>query len=254
MASQAVSVLLGHPVNKCLHTFRGARSRATVGAAALLVALASPRAARAEPLVYRPVSPASGSPDSSVDIPYTFGTHHFVVREVHGALQVEWGDRPAVSGRLAVPIGALRGGGDTLDCHMRESLGIDYRRSSFPASHVCSGGKLPESGNDAVAYPDITFDVTGVVPAGGRLPLVAGQRIPIVVLGRWTIHGVSHEDRIDARLTLTLDTAGRPRTVRVEAVRKILLADYGIVVKRALVITAGEAATVSLNVMLRVAE
>src|SRR6266567_2018527 len=104
MARQAVGVLTRCRLNKCVRTFVRAMTMATLGAAALLVASASPRAALAEPLIYRPIGSATGSPDSSIDVPYTFGTHHFVVSEVRGALQVEWGDRPAVSGKLAVPL------------------------------------------------------------------------------------------------------------------------------------------------------
>jgi hypothetical protein len=230
----------------------------TLWLAAALLTWTAPRAAHAEPRVYRPVGAAPGSAGNSVDVPYTFGTHHFEVREVRGAVQVEWSETPVVSGRLSVPLGALRGGGETLDCHLRESLGIDYRRSVFPGSHVCSDGKLPASGNDSVAYPEITFEITSVVPkdrrSPGRFPIVAGQKIAVLVLGRWTIHGVSHEDRLEATLTLTLDAAARPHSVRLEAARKVRLSDYGIVVKRALVISAGEEATVRLNLMLLASE
>ena len=237
-------------INKCGNTFTPRVSAATLGLVAALLALAAAHAAHAEPQAYRPVGAAPGSPGNSVDVPYTFGTHHFEVREVRGLVRVEWSETPVVTGKLSAPLAALRGGGDTLECHLRESLGIDYSRSAFPGAHVCSDGRLPASGNDAVAYPEISFEITGVVARGGRFPVVAGRRIPVVILGRWTIHGVSHDDRIEANLTLTLDAAARPRTVRLEATRKVRLSDYGIVVKRALVITAGEEATVRLNLVL----
>jgi hypothetical protein len=237
-------------------------SAVRLGLAVALLALTAAPAVHAEPRAYRPVVAGPGSPGGSVDVPYTFGTHRFEVREVRGLVLVDWSETPVVTGKLAVPLAALRSGGDTLDCHLRESLGIDYHRSAFPGSHVCSDGKLPASGNDAVAYPEVTFEITGVVvndgrPAGrsasgsaSRFAAAAGQRIPAVILGRWTIHGVSHDDRVEANLTLTLDAAARPRTVRIEAARKLRLSDYGVVVKRALVITAGEEATVRLNLVL----
>jgi polyisoprenoid-binding protein YceI len=70
-------------------------------------------------------------------------------------------------------------------------------------------------------------------------------------LGRWTIHGVTRDASIDLRLTVPANQTAHPRWVRVEGERKIRLADYGIQVKRAFVVTAGDEATVKLDVLLR---
>jgi YceI-like domain len=201
--------------------------------------------ARAEPVTYRAAPGPDGAPSLRVDLPYTFGTHQFEVREIKGEVHVEWGGTPAVSGRLAMPLTGLRGGGETLSCHMHEALGLDYTRSAFPGEHVCSGGRLPATGKDAIAFPEIVFEIRGakIAPAGpGRMGLS--------VAGRWTIHGVSRDDTLGLELTPLGGAAAHPRIFRVEGTRKIRLADFGIKVKRALVVTAGEEATVKINLVL----
>jgi hypothetical protein len=220
----------------------------------LVTAAAAGGAAQAEAETYRVAPSPDGAPSLRVDLPYTFGTHSFEVREVHGDLRVDWQGAPSVTGRLSVPITALRGGGETMSCHMHEALGLDYTKSAFPGEHVCSGGRLPATGNDAVAFPEIVFEIKGATLAGNRPPAgpAAHGKIRLSVTGRWTIHGVSRDDTLDLELTPLEGDSAHPRLFRVEGARKIRLASYGIQVKRALVVTAGEEATVKVNLVLRV--
>jgi len=223
--------------------------------ATLLLALSPAHRAHAEAVTYAPVALADQPPGVHIDLPYTFGTHQFDVRDVRGAVRVDWDQGHAVSGRLTVALTALGGDGDTLHCHMRESLGLDYSKSSFPGAHVCDGGKLPAAGKDAVAFPEIAFEIVSAKWAGagaaGTPPLAAGQSARLAASGRWTIHGVRRDDTLDLKLTAVQADATGPRMVRIEGSRKIRLADYGIQVKRALVITAGEEATVKFNLLVK---
>jgi hypothetical protein len=207
--------------------------------------------ARAEPLVYHPVPAVKGSASAEIALPYTFGTHNFEASELAGEVRVDWQAAPVVTGRLTLPLDSLHGGGDTLNCHMREAMGLDYARSQFPRNHVCSGGQLPATGNDAVAFPDITFEIKRVVvdPAHTRSGEYEFWRATAV--GRWTIHGVTRDDSIELRLTVPAGEGAHPRWVQVEGAHKIRLADYGIQVKRALVISAGDTATLKLGFQLR---
>ncbi len=210
-------------------------------------AVVAPGAARADLVSYRPAAAAAGAASVQIALPYTFGTHNFQVAALQGEVRADWKDTPVVSGRLVVPLTSLRGGGDTLNCHMREAMGLDYAKSAFPGSHVCSGGQLPASGNDAVAFPEIVFEITRVTVIGARSRGADGDTFPVAVSGRWTIHGIARNDSIDLRLTVPANEGAHPRSIRVEGTRKIRLADYGIQVKRALVISAGEEATVKLD-------
>ena len=227
-------------ISKCVITF--------------VTAVTAGGTARAEVETYRAAPSPDGAPSLRVDLPYTFGTHQFEVREVKGEVHVDWQGTPSVTGRLAVPLTALRGGGETLSCHMHESLGLDYARSSFPAEHVCSGGRLPATGPDAIAFPEIVFEIKSATLAANHPPGGAAGRgkVRLSVTGRWIIHGVSRDDTFDLELTPMEGVGAHPRLFRLEGARKLRLASYGIQVKRALIVTAGEEATVKLNLVLKV--
>ena len=207
---------------------------------------------RAEVVIYKPVTAANRTASVHIGVPYTFGTHQFEVRDVNGEIRVDWEKLPLISGRLMVPLAALRGGGETLGCHMRESLGLDYATSAFPGEHVCSGGKLPSSGKDAVAFPEISFEIRRSAVLGGQARPGPNQSLRIAVWGRWTIHGVGRDDSFELVVTAVEGGARYPRVVRVEGSRKIRLTDHGVKVKRALVITEGEEATVDIDLVLAV--
>jgi polyisoprenoid-binding protein YceI len=213
--------------------------------------LAVARPAHADPMLYRPAPAPEGSTSVRIDLPYTVGTHSLDARLLQGEVRVDWKEAPAVSGRLALPLASIHGGGDTLNCHMRESMGLDYARSAFPGTHVCSNGKLPASGNDAVAFPEIAFEIRRVAVDSVRTRAGEYELRRATAYGRWTIHGVTRDGSIDLRLTLPANETAHPRWVRVEGVRKIRLPDYGIQVKRAFVVTAGNEATVTLDLLLR---
>ena len=217
-----------------------------------LLWLSAARPAHAEPMVYRPAPAPEGSASVRIELPYTFGTHNFDVRLLQGEVRVDWAPAPVVSGRLTLPLASIHGGGDTLNCHMREAMGLDYARSAFPGKHVCEDGKLPATGNDAVAFPEIAFEIKRV--AVDSIRSRAGDYLlwRATAFGRWTIHGITRDASVDLRLTVPANEAAHPRWVRVEGVRKIRLADYGIRVKRAFVVTAGDEATVKLDFLLRV--
>lgn len=213
--------------------------------------LAAARPAHADPMVYRPAPAPEGSASVRIDLPYTFGTHKLDARLLQGEIRADWKEPRAVSGRLTLPLASIHGGGETLNCHMREAMGLDYSRSAFPGKHVCEDGKLPATGNDAMAFPDIAFEIRRVAVDSVRTRSGEYELWRATAYGRWTIHGVTRDASIDLRLTLPANEIARPRWVRVEGVRKIRLSDYGIQVKRAFVVTAGNEATVKLDFLLR---
>jgi polyisoprenoid-binding protein YceI len=218
---------------------------------ALALWLSVARSAHAEPITYRPAPAPEGSASARLELPYTFGTHNFDARLLQGEVRADWKEAPAVRGRLTLPLASIHGGGDTLNCHMREAMGLDYARSGFPAKHVCSDGKLPATGNDAIAFPDVAFEIERVVVDPAHTRSGEYELWRATAFGRWTIHGVTRDASLDLRLTVPANEAAHPRWVRVEGARKIRLADYGIQVKRAFVVTAGEEATVKLDFLLR---
>lgn len=218
---------------------------------AMLLALFAQAAAPAGDVrTYRPLRPASPDTEIHIELPYTLGTHDLVAREIRGTVKMN-GDRlDVVSGHLVVPIASLDAGKRTLECHTREALGLDYARSKFPKEHVCDGDVLPPTGSDAVVFPDIAFDWTRTRLLDDASALARGKSVRVEVWGRWTIHGVTRDDRLVLGVTAAAGAPAHPTAFRLTGATKIRLADFGVKVKRALFITAGDEAAVRFNLVI----
>src|SRR5262245_58017183 len=110
---------------------------------------------------------------------------------------------------------------------MREALGLDYAKSGFPEEHVCDdNNKLPASGPDAVVYPEIRFEVTGI-SAQDDAKLVLDREKPVDLDGKWTIHGTTKPARIPVKI--------RPEGegFRLTGSTKLSLKSFGVEVKSA---------------------
>jgi hypothetical protein len=135
---------------------------------------------------------------------------------------------------VVVPIAAIRGDGSTRDCHMREALGIDHAAGGrFPGEHVCDGqNRLPASGPDSVAFPEIRLELLGARPLDDLALLDAGKPVRVEIEARWTMHGVAHSTRELVRVLR--DGAG----LRVRGRSTVVLADHRVVVKATKVLFA----------------
>jgi polyisoprenoid-binding protein YceI len=219
-----------------------------------LVALTLATRALAEPRPYRVVQ-LDGSTGLVVKVPYTFGTHTQSVSAVQGELQIDRQTLEVAGGRLEVPIAAIRSDSAERDCHLRESLGIDYSRSRFPAEHVCDDrNQLPPSGGDAVAFPAVGLEVKGGKALGDPKLLEQGQEVRVLVEGSWNVHGVTRP----ARLELTVSADPAPGSLRVRGRQAFAPRDYGVVVKSAhllfVAISVADEVTALLDVRLAPAE
>src|SRR5215471_21288056 len=117
--------------------------------------------ASGEPRQYAVIPDPRGK-GTTVEIPYTFGTHQVAATQIEGQIELDSKSLDVRSGHLWVSISELKSDDPKRDCHMREALGLDYSRSRFPKEHVCDGqNRLPTSGNDAIVYPRIELRVTG---------------------------------------------------------------------------------------------
>jgi polyisoprenoid-binding protein YceI len=191
------------------------------------------------------LAPDPNVPAITFHLGYSLGTHDGSAANLTGALEVVTspsGDSPRVSGELRVPIRSLKTGNPERDCHLLESLGLDYTKSLYPKEHVCSDKhELPTSGKDAIAFPEIVFKVDSVSRTD--------RESRILVRGEWTIHGVTRHDEFP--LTMTSVDGGE----LLKGSYAIRLADFGIEVKSAHVlfatISVADSAHVDFNIMLR---
>ena len=220
-------------------------SRLSAAALALLSPIAA-APARAASAAYGVRLPSDGL---IVDVPYSLGTHHEHVTAVDGVVHADPETLRVEGGRLTIPLSAFRSDDPKRGCHLREALGLDYARSRFPREHVCDDqNRLPGSGPDAVAFPDIVVELAAGAPA----PTADSRAAPAVdVEGTLTVHGVSRPLRF--RVAVSRDASGAG-LLRVRGRVPVRLADFGIQVKPANVlfvsITVRDTVTVVIDALL----
>ena len=208
-----------------------------------------PGLAAAEPRTYRVASVAEGSKAEAIVV-YSLGSHTQTAGEVHGEVRLDPATLAAASGTVVVPIASLRGDGGTRDCHMREALGIDEKAAGrFPAEHVCDDqNRLPASGPDAIAFPEIRVELVEARPLDDVALLDAGKPVRVELQARWTVHGVARQQRELVRAVR--DGAG----LHVRGRSTVVLGDFGVVVKPTRVLFAeikvGDAVTVTYDLRL----
>ncbi len=215
----------------------------------LWLALFVPALAAAEPRTFRVAPPAEGSKAEAVVV-YSLGTHTQTAQEIRGEVTLDPSTLASASGAVVVPLAGIKGDGGTRDCHMREALGLDYAVGGrFPKEHVCDGqDRLPASGPESVAFPDIRLELVGARPLDDLALLEAGKPVRVELEVRWILHGVTHAAR---ELTRVL----REGTgLRVRGRSTVVLADHGVVVRPTKVLFAeikvGDAVTVTYNLRL----
>jgi hypothetical protein len=215
----------------------------------LLLGALLPVAALGEPRTYR-VAPVSEGSKAEAVVVYSLGSHTQKAQDIRGEVTLDTTTLSGGSGTVVVPIAGIHGDGDTRDCHMREALGIDYTAGGrFPKEHVCDGqNRLPASGPESVAFPDIRLDVLGAHPLDDRGLLASGKPVRVELDVRWTVHGVAKQGKELTRVVREGDGLhARGRST-------VVLADHGIVVKATKVlfteIRVGEAVSVTYDLRL----
>ena len=151
------------------------------------------------------------------EVPLTIGSHDGTIGDVQGSLTVDPTNLAATTGTLVAPIATFDTGNDKRDCHLRESLGIDYASSSFPDKHVCDGATVPAG---EIKYPNVEFVIDGLRHAGGNLWYVDGSV---------NLHGVPRSiGGSDVSLTIRVDGADQ---VSVEGRWTVSLDAHDVIVK-----------------------
>jgi hypothetical protein len=208
-----------------------------------------PFVALAEPRIYRVAPPAEGSRAEAVVV-YSLGSHTQVAQDIRGEVTLDPTTLAGGSGNVVVPIAGIHGDGGTRDCHMREALGIDYAAGGrFPKEHVCDGqNRLPASGPESVAFPDIRLEILGAHPLDAPGQLESGTPVRVELDVRWTVHGVARQRKELTRVVRERDG------LHVRGRSTIVLADHGIVVKATKVlfteIKVGDAVSVTYDLRL----
>jgi polyisoprenoid-binding protein YceI len=167
------------------------------------------------------------------------------VEVILGKLDIGATTGEVLTGEFNVPIDAMDTGDANRDCHMRESLGLNYDVSDFPEKHVCdSNDKLPTTGVNAVVYEFVTMQIQKVVSAetGAPVALKINEAANVIASVNWVIHGVSKLADIKASLKRLSE-----KNYQITGATTLKLSDFGIIVKPFLGVKADDRVPVRVN-------
>lgn len=168
----------------------------------------------------------------TIEIPYSMGEHVLNAQGLSG--KIEWDEKTNTiqNGELKLAIVNIKAKKSKMECHLRESLGLDYKNSDFPDEHVCDDDdQLPKEGANSIKYSDVTATLVS--------PLKTGKNVAQV---RWNIHGKTKE--MVMPITVSKDDKGE---VVLDSKWKMKLSDYDIVVKKFLFIAVEDEFSVKMN-------
>jgi hypothetical protein len=158
----------------------------------------------------------------SIEIAYTMGEHLLQAEGMSG--KVEWDPTTSEikSGELKMAISNIKSQKSELECHMRESLGLDYLVSNFPKAHVCNDeDKLPTTGPNSIKYPEISATLFSVLKVGENEAKV-----------QWVIHG----KKFTITMPITVTKGKDGEVLRMNSKWNMKLSDFDIIVKKFLFI------------------
>jgi hypothetical protein len=164
----------------------------------------------------------SGKSHVSIEIDYTMGEHLLEAEGMSG--KVEWDPTTSEikSGELKMAIANIKSKKSELECHMRESLGLDYLISNFPKNHVCNDeDKIPTAGPNSIKYPEISATLLSVLKIGENEAKV-----------QWIIHG----EKSVITMPITVAKGKDGEVLRMNSKWNMKLSDFDIIVKKFLFI------------------
>ncbi|NDF14271.1 YceI family protein [bacterium] len=194
----------------------------------LILLFLSVGSAQAEPLLK--VVPETSK--ALVRVKYTLGTYVIPNTQVLGFInlvQTQSSKQKLKSAEVSFLIAGFKSNDTTLDCHLRESLGLDYTQSDFPNRHVCSQDRLPAEGKNAVVFDQIQFRTLDSLDVD--LSKMSEEWVNMEVPGSWTLHGVRREAPAQVKIQKT------SKGYRVLGKHSFSLKDFGVVVKKFLFIS-----------------
>lgn len=193
--------------------------------------------------------------DSGIEfkIPFTFGIHNGKAHQFQGSFELDQNDFLQKI-QVTLPISKIETGNSTRDCHLRESLGIDYshQQSIYPSKHVCnSKNELPVQGNDSIAFPEIKLSLVQVLKST-PLPIPLNKKTKTTLLAELEIHGIKKTFELEVEILKTQPTP-TTENIEIQTTFDVSLADFAILVKPVNLlltkISVGEIAQVTVHLV-----
>lgn len=168
----------------------------------------------------------------SFSAPYTFGVHEGKSNKLSGNIVI------SQMSKLVLPIESLKTENSEINCHLYEALGLDYKTSDFPDEHVCEDDKLPVEGKNKLAFSNITYHISNSTVIDDST-----TQTKLRLEGELEVHGVKKKEIWD----ITINNTGEKLTTKTK--KKIVLADYGIIVKKFLFIKVKGTVEVEIDII-----
>lgn len=182
----------------------------------------------AVPKVYRPIVVPGPNIGIKFQIPYSLGTHEGDVRIISGSITINPIDPASATGEFRVPIHSLTTNKPERDCHLRESLGLNYQESDFPTKHICDNQfHLPSTGKNSVSYPIITFKILSINSLDRTKQILSDGETSVEITGEWIMHGKSNQMKFPMKII------SEGKNMRIVGVVPFSLNSYGIIVNSA---------------------
>jgi len=210
-------------------------------------------AANADATTYQLTPHGPGNTGVKFSIGYTAGTHRGQASQALGNVVATTSPLQIQTASISIPITAMSTDDTKRDCHMREAFGLDYSRSKYPNEHICdSDHRTPLSGPDAIVFPEIKLELESWTSASDAVPssalnLTPGTSLDIIARVKLTMHGVTKEG-VNIPLRLNYLDQGKGQ-IQVTGKFDVLLADFGVIVKKFLFIAVKDSATVNLDLL-----
>lgn len=170
----------------------------------------------------------------AISLPYSMGVHEFSAKAFSGKLEWDEKANEIKSGELKLAIQGIKVKKSEQKCHMMEAMGLDYKASEFPESHVCNkDDELPKDGPDSIKYPEITATLLSPIKMGENEVKVS-----------WQIHGKTKE--ITMPITMTKGDG-----IVLTSNWKMKLSDFDIIVKKFLFIAVKDDVSLKMTLALK---
>lgn len=135
-------------------------------------------------------------------------------------------------GKLSVDVASMKTGDDERDCHVKESLMLDYSQSKFPDEHICTAeDEIRDDQRGAIKFETVSFEISKIeIEPDWQALVAAGKPAKALASGAWNIRGAQKTDAIELVLSKTGES---PSKLTAVGATKMDFSDFGIIVKEA---------------------
>ncbi len=181
-----------------------------------------------------------------------FATYQGFAKNVSGQMEIDPKTGHVSAGTFTVSIQDMTTDNSKRDCHMRQTLGLDYTVSDYPDKHVCDDNdQLPTTGPNSVKFPNVTLKILALNDLA-KMPLDVRatpetSSVDGIINVLWSIHGREVAQEISVKLERVSS-----QTIQIQGQTKLSLKSFGAVVKKFGIVGVDDTIRVKVDVPLEI--